>query len=141
MGRSYSGTIDFQFDIERWSHPSVNELLTSKQMKDNNLHENDCEIHVIPLYVTGWVSFTEGFTSGLPENCYPDESDSDIDSITDDDGNDWINKLSSTEMSEVWKKLEEKASNIEMGDSYDYDDYSGYDDDHYHRYDDSDYNY
>ena len=139
MGRSYSGTIDFQFDIERWSHPSVNELLTSKQMKDNNLHENDCEIHVIPLYVTGWVSFTEGFTSGLPEDCYPDESDSDINSITDDDGNDWFNKLSQSELDDIWKKLDNLSDRIEMNDSRDYEDYEDYSDRHdnyYHPLDD-----
>jgi hypothetical protein len=139
MGRSYSGTIDFQFDIERWSHPSVNELLTSKQMKDNNLHENDCEIHVIPLFVTGWASFTEGYTSGLPEDCYPDESDSDINSITDDDGNDWFNKLSQSELDDIWKKMEDLSGRIEMNDSRDYGDYEDYSDrydNYYHPLDD-----
>ena len=136
MGRSYSGKIDFQFDIERWSHPSITDLFTSNQMKDNNLHENECEIHVIPLYVTGWVSFTEGFTSGLPENCYPDESDSDIDSITDDDGNDWFNKLSQSELNDIWKKIGDMSDRIEMNDSRDYEDYSDRYDNYYHPYDD-----
>lgn len=139
MGRSYCGQIDFQFDIERWSHPSISDLFTSSQLKDYNLQENECEVHIIPLYVAGWISFTEGVTSRLPEDCYPDESDSEIECITDDNGDNWLDKISKSELDDIWKKIEDLSNRLELNDSRDYCDYEDYSDRHnnyYHPLDD-----
>lgn len=142
MGRTYSGNYDFQFDVERWSHPSTPKLLTADDLKLQKLDENECSVIVIPLQINGWVSFTEGYTSGLPENCYPDESESDIESVTDENGEDWINKITPNEMDQLWKKLDDMFDRHNYNSSdYDDRDYSDYEDNYYHPYDDSDYNY
>ncbi len=142
MGRSHSSKYSFQFDIERWTHPSCPELLTKDQLQEKNLNEDSAEVKVIILFVEGYVSFTEGNTSGLPENCYPDEYDSEIESIVDESGEDYFNKVSASEMKEIWQTLDNHFSNDDCHDDQYYDrDYSDYDDSYYHPYDDTDYNY
>lgn len=142
MGRSYSSNYSFQFEIERWTHSSCSESLTREQIQEKNLNEDTLEVKVITLFVEASASFTEGYTSGLPENCYPDEYNSEIKSISDENGEDWLNKVSVSEMEEIYKTLDNHFSKDNYyDDHYDDRDYSDYSDSYYHPYDDTDYNY
>lgn len=135
MGRTTVNRHILQYSVERWKHPAHAELITKQQMLDHKYEESDTEIQVINLCVEAHTSFTPGYLSGLPEDCYPDESSSDIDSITDENGEDWIKNLSTSEMDEIWKMIDDDFDRH----SYDneYCDYDPYDDrDRYHPFDD-----
>lgn len=143
MGRKRSSNCDFTFYIDRWLHPSSNNLLSLQEMQALNIAENEAEHHVITLNVTGWACCVEGNTSALPENSYPDEFDSEITSVTDENENDWLDRLTKFEINQIEDKLYDEMEYQ----SSSYDD-SNYEDDYYdrynskyHPYDDQDYNY
>lgn len=137
MGKTINKHIEFGYITERYTHPSIEGMITLDEVKAKNLQDDQADVKVINLYVEGWSSYTPGYTSGLPEDCYPDESDSEIKKIVDDDGNDWFPLLSAKELIEINSMFDEK---IDRSSSYDderdyYDDYSDRDN-YYHPLDD-----
>ena len=137
MGKTINKHVEFEYTAERWTHPSIEGMITLDELQAKNLQDDKADVKVINLYVEGWSSYTSGYTSGLPEDCYPDEYDSEIEKIVDDDGNDWYPLLSAKELSEINSMFDDK---IERSSSYDdecdyYDDYSDRDN-YYHPLDD-----
>ncbi len=60
----------------------------------------------ITLVITGNIQFTPGNYSGKPEDCYPDECDVTIESITDEKGNVWDeSELTADENEDVQAQL------------------------------------
>ena len=60
-------------------------------------------------------SFSGNF-SGLPENCFPDESDAEIISVLDSNENDWSDKLSASEEDSIISMIAENHSSDEYDD-------------------------
>ena len=60
----------------------------------------------ISLEVSGNSWYSPGEYSRLPEDCYPDEGDTEVESITGPDNQDWSNLLTSKELENVYSELE-----------------------------------
>ncbi len=115
----YSGNTTFEFEIERWKNKTTGELLTSDQtdqlFKDNPLLTDELfevTYEYLPIYleVEGRSYYQPGRTWGPPESCYPDEGDTELISITDEDGNDWEDKLTVKERDSVMDLIQENVS-------------------------------
>lgn len=108
----YSGTASIMFYVER-------------------------EGEELELEVYGRSYFRPGKISGLPENCYPDEGETEILKITLD-GNPWDGNLTDKEIelaeSQLTEAVCEDAEEPEPPSQDDFDDYDDYD-----RYDDLEY--
>lgn len=121
----YSGTASFDFEIERFKNKKTGEL-TAYVLPGN---EDDYEYQLLTLNVEGRSYFQEGRLSGPPENCYPDEGDTEIMAAVGPDGKDWTAKLTHSEMFTIQDMIED---NLDL-DGPDYDD--DYEDDYDDRYD------
>jgi hypothetical protein len=116
----YSGETEFDFEIERYRDNQTDQLLVEPLNDD----EVRFTYNVITLTVEGRSYFQPGRTYGLPENCYPDEGDTEITSVIGSDGNDWSDKLTEREKDSLIEMIQE---NVQDGlDEPDPDDY--YDD-------------
>lgn len=110
MGRGYSGQASFEFPIYR---------------------EKDGEEEEIILQATGRSYFAPGVYHALPENCYPDEGDTEIISLIDPDGNDWQDQLTEKEKNNLIEQIDNAVQEGDDADPPDYDDYEDdYDDDY-----------
>ena len=116
----YSGNTSFDFEIERYKDKS-GELLTSDKVED----QDEYDYETICLTVEGRSSYTPGKTFGLPENCYPDDGEIEILSVTGPDNKDWEDKLTEKEREDVLNAIDEKVRECDY-DGPDPDDY--YDD-------------
>ena len=114
----YSGSTSFEFEIERYKDKESGDLLTHDKVNPDD-DGFEFEYVVIPLRVEGSSYFTPGKFSDLPENCYPDEGETEIESIVGPDGKDWEDKLTSDERDALLKMIEENVRDDEP----DYDDY------------------
>lgn len=81
---NYSGNVSFEFEIER---------------------DDD----TILLQVEGSSSFTSGKYFGQPENCFPDEGNTDITSVTGPDQTDWEAQLTPSERERIITMIDEKV--------------------------------
>jgi hypothetical protein len=97
----YSGTAEFQFEIER---------------------EIDGEYKIIVLQIEGRSYFTPGKFHALPENCYPDEGETEVTSVLGPDGKDWSANLSDSENDSILEMIQEQAHEGGEPDFDDYDD-------------------
>ena len=126
---------DFEFEINRYLHPATKNLLTKEEAQSQGLDIKFLDCEGFTLYVEGNGRYTPACLHRLPEDCYPEELDSEITSIQDIDGNDWMEKVSDSELNEIGAKLDQI---IYDSSSSDYDD-NRYEDmayDRAHRYDD-----
>ncbi len=116
---SYSGTANFDYDIERMKHKETGEIV----MLDSVADEDDTYEYVcLTLKVSGRSYFTDGRSWGPPENCFPDEGETEITSILLDD-KDVEDMLSGKERETVLDKIGEIASEgPSEPDESDYDD-------------------
>lgn len=113
---------DFQFDINRYLHPSTKQLLTKKEAQAQGFDIQFLDCEGFTLYVEGNGRYTPACLHKLPEDCYPEDLESDIISIQDIDGNNWMDKVSSSELNEISAKLDDLI----------YNDASSYRDDDYY---------
>ena len=117
--KSYSGSVDFEFKIERYYDPKNfistgrKQLINEKDLDDNIEYELDC----ITLYVSGGAYYYPGKFFAAPENCYPDESDTEILSVEDENQNDFYNLLTKNEIDDINSLIVNKVQN-----NLDYDD-------------------
>jgi hypothetical protein len=129
-------SISFVYHVYRFSSNDGSILLTSDQLDelfDNAA--NDAEFSAledrfsevkISLYVSGSGHYTPAKTSGDPADCYDQEFDYELDSVEDDDRNDWKNLLTEDEKDEILSMIAHKVYRGE----HDYD-YSSYFDSRY----------
>lgn len=124
---NYNNSTSFEFQIDRLKDKAgklhhEDELLA-------HFNESDYEYKSIPIQVNGRAFFQEGRFSGLPEDCYPDESEIEIISALGPDKEDWLDKLSSSEYQDIISLIEEKCSSddSDQDPDSDYDDYDDYD--------------
>lgn len=117
----YSGTTSFQFEIERYKS-KTGELVEDTQIPADS-EESDYEYQTFTLEVSGRSYYQPGRFSGPPEDCYPDEGETEILSVIGPDGKDWQDKLSDSENDSIIQMI---TDNVSSGSDRDYDDY--YDD-------------
>ena len=102
----YSVEPSFSFEIERYKNKTSNEYITLDKLNGN---EELYEYTTINLDIEGKFFFCSGKLSGPPEDCYPSESDTEIISVIDDDGNDWYNLLTENEVNNILMEIERNA--------------------------------
>ncbi len=105
--RSYSGSVDFQFEVERLKDKSTNQLIPIS--KDFNFSEENpnYEYLLIQLDVEGESYYTPARTYGPPESCSPSEGSTEILSIEDESGGDWLDKLTADERDRVIELIQQ----------------------------------
>lgn len=123
----YSGSASFDFEIERYKSKATGELVTEDKIPIES-EEEDYEYQIITLHVSGNSYYVPAYTSGLPENCYPAEGDTEITFVEGPDGKDWSDQLSKSETNSIIEMIEEHASDGGEPDYDDYDDRNDYDD-------------
>lgn len=119
---NYSGHTSFTFNVQRYLDSDTG-IYYHPDNKPEFLSEKDYKL--VPLFIKGHSFFTIGRTSGPPDLCYPDEGETNIESITGPDNVSWEDKLSDEEIESVLSEIDSKVQ----------DDYHWYDDD------DDDYDY
>lgn len=112
MIMSYCGTANFTFEVERYKSKITGQLLSNAECETTSI--GDMEYLLIPLQIEGNSYFTAGNTYGPPENCYPDEGETEILSCTDEHGCDWETLLTNYERDQILEKIAEDAQ--ESGD-------------------------
>lgn len=117
----YSGYVVIDFHIERIKD------LTSDEYRVVSSEDDVNRIEELVLEIEGRSYFSSGRFSGLPENCYPDEGDTEILSIK------WNGKvfpwsLTSEEESIVLENIENAVQDCDGGpdSSLDFDEFSDY---------------
>lgn len=138
---NFTGHTSFDFEIERYRNKFTNQLVAHNADTAADEFGIVFEYKVISLEIEGRSYFRSGRTSGPPEDCYPDEGDTEVEAVIGPDGNDWSDKLTDDEQSQILMMVQDNCMNDPddyEGDEDDYDDYepdSGDDLD----YDDGDY--
>lgn len=127
---NYNNKTQFEFQIERFKDKDGKFIDEGKLPV--NFNESDFKYETISIQINGRAFFQAGNFSGLPENCYPDESEVEILSALGPNKEDWFDKLSSSEYQDIISIIEEKCSSDDSDDSDDHD---------YHYDDDDDYDY
>jgi hypothetical protein len=106
----WGGSVEFDYEIERYKDKESGELYTETQVEEiGGDIDSKYEGVTINLSIEGSAHYTPGYTSGLPENCYDSDSDSEIESVTGPGKEDWYNKLSSKELEDITDKLIEQV--------------------------------
>ena len=139
---NYSGEASFSFEVERYLNKQTNQLLTVAQAeaeaKDHPFGDTwfdvNYEYQCIVLEVEGRSYYQQGRSYGPPENCYPDEGETEITSIIGPNNEDWMSKLTQSENDSIIEQIQDHV--VDGMDEPDYDDY---DDDRY--FDDGDGDY
>jgi hypothetical protein len=122
---NYSGKQQFQYSVLRYRNPETNELVIY-----DNSEETWGEVE-LELEITATAYYDEGSSYGEPEDCYPSESDFEIQDIFDKTGTiKSESQLTSNELEDICIETIERIK----------EDAQGYDED-YSSYSDGDYNY
>lgn len=100
MPRSYSGNCFCSVVIDRYKDSATEILYTESEAEDIDLDEK-FQLEEIELFIEGNAYYEPGRLWGDPEECYPEESEVEIESITDKSGNDWKHKLTNSEIEMV----------------------------------------
>lgn len=117
----YSGTASFDFEIERYKDKKTGQYIAYVL---GEVDEERYEYTTLKLQVEGSSYFQPGKLYGPPENCYPDEGDTEIEAAIGPDGKDWTDQLTHSEHDSIVEMIQE---NVQDGlDGPDPDDY--YDD-------------
>ena len=132
----YSGEASFVFEVERYLNKQTNQLMfldaAEAEAKDHPFgpawFDMNYEYQVITLDIEGRSYFQEGRTSGLPENCYPDEGETEITSVIGPSNEDWESKLSQSETDSIMEMIQDHVMDgadgpDEPDDDYEDDDY------------------
>jgi hypothetical protein len=106
---NYSGKVNFEFEIERYKNKVSGELVTD--ITTDNEYLFDYEL--ILLQVEGSSFFASGKYFGKPENCYPDEGDTEITSVTGPDQLDWEDKLTASERERIIQMISDQVQDQE----------------------------
>lgn len=109
MSIGYSGSTSFTYEIERYKDKESGEFLLEKDLPPEDDDGFEFEYTLIILTINGSSYFKPGSPYCLPENSYPDEEDTVIESITDDNGNDWEYKITETERSYILEIIQEQC--------------------------------
>lgn len=123
---NYTGSTSFDFEIERYRNKFTSEIVTFNKEVEGDEFGIVFEYQTITLKVEGRSYFQSGRYSGPPEDCYPDEGDTEVEAVIGPDGNDWSDKLTSDEQSQILMMVQENCMNDPEdyeGDEDDYDDY------------------
>lgn len=108
--RGYSGSCDFDFNVERYQDPNTTDLLPEDRFKE--LHGPTLpDPVIIELHIRGEYSYCPGVTWALPEYCYPDESETNILDCVDSEGNNWESKLTHRELNDVYYEITQNVRN------------------------------
>lgn len=110
----YSSSTTFEFIVERYK--TLQGIYIEEKDLPMNFDTNHYEYVTIPLQIKGRSYFRSGNFSGLPENCFPDESDAEIISVLDSNENDWSDKLSASEEDSIISMIAENHSSDEYDD-------------------------
>lgn len=129
MPKSYSGSTNFTFEIERFQNLETKEyFLYDEVPKEDIDNEELYEYSVIELKVYGNGHHYPGKYYGPWEDSYPDDTECEIESITDSKNNNWLGKLTDSEMSSIEESLMENIKDSsDHYDDRDYDDRDYYD--------------
>lgn len=110
----YSGNASFDFEIERYKDKESGELLLLDLVPDQE-DDFEYEYQVLTLKVEGRAYYSPGRTSGPPEDCYPDEGDTEIEKVTGPDGQDWQDQLTDREVDMILGQIQEAVSSYDGG--------------------------
>ena len=128
MGKKRSGSVEFEFDIERYKNIETDEYFTFEELSpEDRDNEELYSYNVITLNVSGNGYFTPGKYHGPWEDSYPDDGECEIESAIDADDKNWHSSLTSSEVSSIEEKLMDKIMDLDDGPDYDDRDYD-YDD-------------
>jgi len=117
----YSGNASFDFEIERYKDKKTGQYIAYVL---GEVDEERYGYTTVTLHVSSRSYFQPGRLSGPPEDCYPDEGETEVESIIGPDGKDWTAQLTHSEYFAIQEMIEE---NVKDGlDGPDPDDY--YDD-------------
>lgn len=108
---NYSGTTSFEFYIERYKNKISNELKTLDKVHPEDEYLFDLE--EITIQVTGSSFFTQGHTFDAPEHCYPDEGNTEIQSVIGPDQLRWDDKLTKEEREKIIQMIADKVQEQE----------------------------
>lgn len=103
----YFGKTSFKFEIERYKNKESGALLTPEFVVTNNLFGEDLDYQLILLSIEGAAYHDNGRVSGPIDSCYPPDSDVNINSATDADGQDWIDKITESEKDSILELIVE----------------------------------
>lgn len=105
--RGHSGSVDFDFEVERLKNKSTGQIIPIS--KDINISDEDpnFEYLLIHLAVEGESYYTPARTYGPPERCSPSEGETEVISVQDDNGVDWLDKLTKNELETVIELIEQ----------------------------------
>lgn len=85
MRGGYRGSATLNFSVERVKDPITGEL---RPIKDDD-DMDELEVQKIELVVEAESSYSPGVTWKRPEDCYPDEGETNINRITGPDKKEW----------------------------------------------------
>lgn len=130
----YSGEASFVFEIERYKNKQTGDILSVDAAETeakghpfgDEWFEMNYEYQVINLDIEGSSYFQPGRLHGHPDNCYPDEGETEITSVVGPDGQDWESKLTESERDSVIEMIQDQV--VDGCDEPDYDDGDNYDD-------------
>jgi len=115
----YSGTASFDFEIERYKDKKTGQYIAYVL---GEVDEERYEYTTLTLHVEGRSYFQPGKLYGPPENCYPDEVETEIEAAVGPDGKDWTDQLTHSEHDSLLEMIQE---NVQDGlDGPDPDDYN-----------------
>jgi len=115
----YSGTASFDFEIERYKDKKTGQYIAYVL---GEVDEERYEYTTLTLHVEGRSYFQPGKLYGPPENCYPDEGETEIEAAVGPDGKDWTDQLTHSEHDSLLEMIQE---NVQDGlDGPDPDDYN-----------------
>lgn len=118
----YSGTATIDFDIERYRNIMTGNLVHPDKVNDLNEFLYEYVTHT--LTIEGRSYYQPGRLYGPPEDCYPDEGETEIMSVIGPDGKNWEDQLSDGEKELILELIQENV--MDGCDGSDPDDY--YDD-------------
>lgn len=124
----------FKFEIIRYHNQTTNEWLNEQQYDElfegvTEAEQQNIESCFTEKYITlnvkGTGYYIPARTWGSPDDCYPADSDYDLESAKDENGYDWLDDLTDTERSEAMSELSSKVYHQTPHDDYEpYDSYS-----------------
>lgn len=104
----WGGSADFEFEVERYKNKSNGEYYSEADVAEYDGDSPDFELVTIELSIEGTAHYTPGYTSGLPENCYPADSDSELTKVIGPNKEDWYHKITDDERDSMLAILAEK---------------------------------
>jgi hypothetical protein len=110
----YKGSTTFEFEVERYKNNQTGELIFVNSIPDD-AKESDFEYQCITLVVEGNSYFTPGRTYGDPNDCYPDEGETEITSLQGPDGKDWSNDISDSEKDSILDMITTQSEECDSG--------------------------